>query len=108
MSHDILVTNPIEHSVTVNKVFRNCPITVHDREFSADLIELSFHEFDVILDMDWLAKHQAVVDCKFKRVVLKASNNSDVVVYGERQNLLSNVISAITARKLIRKGCEVF
>ncbi len=81
---------------------------MRDRGFLVDLIELPFHEFDVILGMDWLAKHQAMADCKLKRVVLKASDNSNVAIYGERQNLLSNVISTITTRKLIRKRCEAF
>ncbi|XP_016743015.1 uncharacterized protein [Gossypium hirsutum] len=30
----------------------------------------------------------------------------EVVVIGERQNYLSNVISALRAKKLVRKGCE--
>ncbi len=38
LSHDILVTNPIGHSVTVNKVFRDCPVRMRDREFPVDLI----------------------------------------------------------------------
>ena len=38
-------------------VYRNCPIVIHDREFSVDLIALPFREFDLILGMDWLSKH---------------------------------------------------
>ncbi len=51
---DILVTNPLWHSVVVNKVYKGCPLRIHEYEFSIDLIELPFHEFDVILGMDWL------------------------------------------------------
>ena len=54
---DMLVTSPLGNSVRVNRVYKNCPITVHDREFSVDLIALPFHEFDLILGMDWLSKH---------------------------------------------------
>ena len=35
----------------VNKVYKNCPIVIHDREFSTDLIALPFREFDLILEM---------------------------------------------------------
>ena len=52
--YDILVTNPLEHSVIVNRVYRDCPIRIREYEFPGDLIELSFKEFDVILGMDWL------------------------------------------------------
>ena len=47
---------------------------IHDREFSVDLIALPFHKFDLILGMDWLSKHGAIVDCDKKTVVLKCSN----------------------------------
>ena len=30
----------------VNRVYKNCPLMVHDREFSVDLIAFPFHEFD--------------------------------------------------------------
>ena len=39
--------------------------------FPRDLIELSFKEFDVILGMDWLSRHQVVVDCRMKRVTFE-------------------------------------
>ena len=52
--YDILVTNPIGHSVIVNRVYRDYPIRIREYEFLGDLIELSFKEFDVILGMDWL------------------------------------------------------
>ena len=53
--YDILVTNPLGHSVIVNKVYRDCPIKIREYEFLGDFIELSFREFDVILGMDWLS-----------------------------------------------------
>ena len=69
--YDILVANPLGHSVIVNKVYRGCPIRIREYEFSGDLIQLSFREFDVILGMDWLSHHQVVVDCIMKRVTLR-------------------------------------
>ena len=68
--YDSLVTNPLGHSVIVNKVYRDCPIRIREYEFLGDLIELSFKEFDVILGMDWLSRHQAMVDCRMKKVTL--------------------------------------
>ena len=89
-------------------MFKNCPITVHDREFLVDLIALPFHEFDLILGMDWLSKHWAIVDCDKKTVLLKCSNMSKVTVHGIRSEAVSNVISAMQARRFLRKGCEAF
>ena len=49
LAYDILVTSPLGYSVRVNRVCKNCPLTVHDREFSVDLTALPFYEFDLIL-----------------------------------------------------------
>ena len=80
----------------------------HDREFSAYLLTLSFHEFDLILGMDWLSKHRAIVDCDKKVVRLKCYDLSEVIVHGSQSGAVSNVISAMQARRLLRKGCEAF
>ena len=103
--YDILVTNPLGHSVIVNRVYRDCPIRIQEYEFPGDLIELSFREFDVILGMDWLSRHQVVVDCRMKRVTLRTQ---EVTFISERSNPLSNVISTTTARTMVRKGCEPY
>ena len=38
--YDILVTNPLGHSVIVNRVYRDCPIKIREYEFLGDLIKL--------------------------------------------------------------------
>ena len=108
LAYDMLVTSPLGHSVRVNRVYKNCPLMVHDREFLVDLIALLFHEFDFILGMDWLSKHRAIVNCDKKIVLLKCSNLSEVTVQGIRSNSRSNVISAMQAQRFLRKGCEAF
>ena len=95
LAYDILVTSPLGHSVRVNRVYKNCPVIVHDREFFVDLIALPFHEFDLILRMDWLSKHRAKVDCDKKTVLLKCSDLLEVTLRGIRSDSMSNVISAM-------------
>ena len=80
LAYDLLVTSPLGHSVRVNHMHKNCLLLVHDREFSVDLIAFPFHEFDLILGMDWLSKHRAIVDCDKKIVLLKCSYLSEVTV----------------------------
>ena len=46
LSYDMHVTSPLVHSVNVNRVYKNCLIIIHHREFSADLIALPFREFN--------------------------------------------------------------
>ena len=89
-------------------MYKNCPLMVHDREFLVDLLALPFHEFDLILGMDWLSKHRAIVDCDKKTILVKCSDLSEVTVHGIRYDSISNVIFAMQARRFLRKGCEAF
>ena len=108
LSYDMHVTSPLGHNVNVNRVYKNFPIIIHDREFSTDLIALPFREFDLILGMDWLSKHRDIIDCDKKIVVLRCSDQSEVIVHGVRFSPMSNVILAMQAWRLLRKGCEAF
>ena len=108
LAYDMLVTNPLGHSVKVNRVYKQCPLMVHDREFSVDMIAFPFHEFDLILGMDWLSKHRAIVDCDKKTVLLKCSDLSEVTIQGIRSGPMLNVISTMQAQRFLRKGCEAF
>ena len=62
----------------------------------------------MILGIDGLSRHQAIVDCRMKRVTLRTPNEDEVTFIGERSNHLSNVISTATVRKMVRKGCEAY
>ena len=70
------------NSVVVNRVYRDCLIRIRDYEFLGDFIELSFKEFDVILRIDWLSRHQVVVDCRMKRVILRTPSGEEVTFIG--------------------------
>ena len=82
LPYDMHVTSPLGHSANVNRVYKNCPIVINDREFPDDLIVFLFREFDLILRMDWLSKHRVIVDCDKRSIVLKCSDQTEVIVYG--------------------------
>ena len=108
LAYDMHVTSPLGYSVRVNRVYKNYPLMVHDREFSVDLIALPFHEFDLILGMDWLSKHWVIVDCDKKTIVLKCFELSKVAVHGIRSGLVLNVIFSMQAPCFLKKCCEAF
>ena len=102
------MTNPLGRNVIVNIVYRDCPIRIREYDFPGDLIALSFREFNVILGMDWLSRHQVVVNCIMKRVTLRTLSGEEVTFIDERSKHLSNVISATTTRMMVRKWCEAY
>ena len=68
LQFDMLVSTPIGKSFLAPKVVKNDSIVFKDKELHVDLILLQLHYVDIILGMDWLATHHALVDCFAKRV----------------------------------------
>ncbi|KAA3466323.1 DNA/RNA polymerases superfamily protein [Gossypium australe] len=104
----IKVSNPSGKSVIVEKVCKNCPLMFRNNCFPADLMLLSFDEFDIILGMDWLTLHDAIVNCKRKIINLKGQNDEIVRIESSELNGLPAVISILKARSYMKKGYEAY
>lgn len=92
----------------LTKSVENCPLKVRGYEFPTDLMLLPFDELEIILGMDWLTVHDAVVNCKQKQIMLRRSNGELVMIKMERSYCTSNLISVLTYQKLFHKGAEAF
>ncbi|KAA3460965.1 DNA/RNA polymerases superfamily protein [Gossypium australe] len=104
----IWVSNPLGRCVVVDKVCKNCRLMIRDSCFMADLILLPFDEFDIILGMDWLIVHDAIVNCRRKTIDLRCQNNEIIQIESTDLNGLPAVISSMLARQYLRKGCEAY
>ena len=104
----LVVATPVGNSLLNENVFRDCAVRVSNKDIVTDLILLDIHDFDAILGMDWLANHRATVDYFRKDVAFRKSGESDIIFHGERRILPSSMISAISARRLLRKGCFAY
>ncbi|XP_042454157.1 uncharacterized protein LOC122038461 [Zingiber officinale] len=47
-----------------NRMVKNCQMMIQNHMVGARFIVLEMTEFDVILSMDWLVQHEAVIDYK--------------------------------------------
>ncbi|KAL0297811.1 UNVERIFIED_CONTAM: hypothetical protein Sradi_6833200 [Sesamum radiatum] len=103
-----MVYLPVEGGVVVNSVRKGSIVRIGDVNLPVDLVVMDLKEFDVILGMDWLAQHRAVVDCYKKEVMIESSGKPKVVFVGDRQVVPVCVISAIEARRLMLEGCEAY
>ncbi|VFQ73475.1 unnamed protein product [Cuscuta campestris] len=103
-----VVSNPLGHSMRLHHIYHRCPLSAQGKQFPADLIELPHKEFDIILGMDWLTEHREVVDCSCRTVRLRAEDGSDVSLSREVFPKAPEFISSLSARRLIRKKCEMF
>ena len=99
------IATPTGESLWPNKMLKGSLFSIEGQDMEADLILIDLKGLDVILGMDWLAANYASIDCFRKEVIFKRPGLPVVVFYGERRRALSGLISAISARCLLQKGC---
>ena len=100
------VVTPLSDELETDIFFPSCHVLVDGRELLADLILLDIINFDVILGMDWLARHYATLDCREKVVIFRILNDEEFRFRGDKSSMPQTFISTITARKILRRGCQ--
>ncbi|GJW07346.1 putative reverse transcriptase domain-containing protein [Tanacetum coccineum] len=93
--------------VSTNTVLKGCTLNLVNHLFEIDLMLIELGTFDVIISMDWLVKHDAVIICG-KKVVRIPYRNKTLPVESDKGMSRLKVISCIKARKYIKRGCHLF
>ncbi|GJX71213.1 putative mitochondrial protein [Tanacetum coccineum] len=70
--------------VSTNTILRSCTLVLCNHVFKIDLLPTRLGSFDVIIGMDWLAYHRALIDCYEKIVRIPLPNGKILEVQGER------------------------
>ncbi|GJY13257.1 putative nucleotidyltransferase, ribonuclease H [Tanacetum coccineum] len=70
--------------VEVDRIIRDCKLELGGSLFSINLIPLGHGSFDVIVGMDWLSQHKAVIVCHEKVVEIPVEDGRILRVHGER------------------------
>nr|GEX23029.1 putative reverse transcriptase domain-containing protein [Tanacetum cinerariifolium] len=90
-------------------VLRGCMLGLLGHPFNIDLMPVELGSFDVIIDMDWLAKYHALIVCDEK--VIRITDRDEVlIIRGDNCDDESklNIISYMKIQKYIQKGCQVY
>ena len=106
MENPLAISTPLGEIVEVNYMYRSCEIMIGDSRLYADLIELPILEFDVILGMEWLSANYATMDCYRNKITFKPLGVPEFVFQGDHNGIPSTLISAIAAKRLLKKGCQ--
>ncbi|KAE9623954.1 hypothetical protein GP644_23620, partial [Parasedimentitalea maritima] len=85
-----------------------CPIFVGTHVLLVDFFVMSLEHEEVILGMDWMDRHSAVLDVGRRTVTLSTELGQVEVFRGWDLGKTGMVISAIRAARLIAQGCEAF
>ncbi|GJU23959.1 putative reverse transcriptase domain-containing protein [Tanacetum coccineum] len=94
-----------------NTILRGCTLGLLGHPFNVDLMPVELGSFDVIIGMDWLANHHAVIVCNEKIVWIPYGDEVLIIqgdggVRGEKSKL--SIISCTKTHKYIEKGCPFF
>ncbi|XP_070020236.1 uncharacterized protein [Nicotiana sylvestris] len=98
LSSLVYVSTPVGDSLVVNHVYRSCLINLSGFDTRADLLLLIMVDFDIILGMDWLSHHYAILDYNVKTVKLAIIGLPRLEWRGTLDYHLSKFISFLKAQ----------
>ncbi|GJX58210.1 putative reverse transcriptase domain-containing protein [Tanacetum coccineum] len=93
--------------VSTNTILKGCTLNLVNHLFEIDLMSIEIGTFDVIIGMDWLVKHDAVI-IYGEKVVRIPYGNKTLTVEGDKGVSRLKVISCIKVRKYVERGCHLF
>jgi hypothetical protein len=64
--------------------------------------------YDLIIGMDWLESHRAMVDCFAKRVLCVDDEGRSVEIHGIRRKVSLCFISTMKVKRCMRQGCRLY
>ncbi|XP_058203051.1 uncharacterized protein LOC131317519 [Rhododendron vialii] len=80
------VTSPLGGKILIVLICKGCELKVSNLRLTYDLQVIEMTDFDVILGMDWLTAHRAVIDCHRKMVTTYAPDGTSFKFKGDRQD----------------------
>ncbi|GJU42253.1 putative reverse transcriptase domain-containing protein [Tanacetum coccineum] len=93
--------------VSTNIVLKGCTLNLVNHLFEIDLMSIELGTFDVIIGMDWLVRHDAVIIFG-EKVVRIPYENKTLTVESDKGMPRLKVVSCIKARKYIERGFHLF
>ncbi|GJV91572.1 putative reverse transcriptase domain-containing protein [Tanacetum coccineum] len=104
-SYEVELAN--ERIVSTSTVLKGCTLNLVNHLFEIDLMPIELGTFDVIIRMDWLVMHDAII-IYGEKVVRIPYGNKTLIVKSDKGMSRLKVISCIKACKYIEQGCHLF
>ncbi|XP_042437197.1 uncharacterized protein LOC122023179 [Zingiber officinale] len=101
------VAMPTNKAIETHKLHQSCQVSIGNHTFEVDLIQLNMVEFDVILEIDWLAKNHALVDCYRKSVKLRTPSQ-EKIIYHDKANEKRFLLPTSQTLKAMRSGDGIY
>jgi hypothetical protein len=85
-----------------------CILNLGEFFTKANLYITILGSYDVVINMEWLESHEAILNCKMKRLSLVDDEGQRRVIVGQNQGFSLKFISSLQLRKSMRKGCNIY
>ena len=92
----------------VLEIVKNCEVNLNGFPTKVNLNILPLGSYDVLINMDWLEQHHVMFDCLQKSILCTDILGNQVKVQSILKKVSVRHISALQAKKCIRKGCKLF
>jgi Retroviral aspartyl protease len=102
------VQTPLGRTVIVNRICRGRIVRIAGRDLVVDLTVLDMRDFNVLLGLNWLTRHRAVVDCERRSVRFGDETSESFYFRGKKPGTRVPIISALQAKHLMSGGCEYY
>nr|GEZ96927.1 putative reverse transcriptase domain-containing protein [Tanacetum cinerariifolium] len=93
--------------VSTNTILRGCALNLVNHVFEIDLMPIELGTFDVIIVMDWLILHDAIIVCGNKEVHMPLKKRT-LVVKGDDCVSRLKVVSCVKFKKYVDRGSCLF
>ncbi|XP_071687687.1 uncharacterized protein [Rutidosis leptorrhynchoides] len=92
--------------VKVDRIYKECNLTLANKTFKVDLMPVELGSFDVVLGMDWLSPMKVGIQCFDTTINIPLETGEILVIQGDKGGSKLNLISCIKTRKYLMKGCQ--
>nr|GEU33203.1 hypothetical protein [Tanacetum cinerariifolium] len=93
--------------VSTNTILKGCALNLVDHLFEIDLMPIELGTFDIIIGMDWLILHDAVIVSGKKEVYVPLKKRT-LVVKGDDCVSRLKVVSCMKVKKYVDRGSYLF
>lgn len=99
LDQELVISTPLGKTMIAKQVYKSYVVKIGEVELLANLILLDLQYFDVILGIDSLVAHHAIVDCYNKEVIITIPNQFKVIF--KRIRSFFKIILALRAKRLL-------
>jgi hypothetical protein len=92
----------------IHDMVKSCSISLNGMNTSVDLNIIPLGSYDILIGMDWLEKHHAILDCHNKKFTCLDGNGKHSTVKGVTRAISTRDISALQLKICFRKGCQLY